>query len=1092
MGRLRPGVPAWLVLPLWLAGCGGGGASSFVQPPPPPVADFSISIPSGPLTVNQGASSQPVVVTVNSLNGFSGTVQISLSGLPSGVTSNPVSPFGVAAGSSASVIFGAAASATTGNFTVMAQGSSGALSHSGSLSLTIQPAAAAALPRTTFVRTDSIAAADNSAGEPHHRHAVYDAARKQVFAANRAMNRVEVFSSIDLTRKAQLAVPAASSADLSADGATLWIGTVTNDAVAIDPQSLQIRARYTIPALAPVPNSAFDRPEELLAMANGNLMVRLRQASQSEALLALWNPISNSMVNLTSAEPQLFQNGLGAMARSGDHSRLVVAASDSSGELAVFDANGNAVSGPRGLGNGSIPLVAANADGSRIAVVLAANGGSQLFLLDGALNSVAGPLSSQVASMVFARDGSSLSVTQKLPGSGAITILDGRDLHVLGQVPDAAVEGNPSELEDADETGALFGLGNRGVVLVDASKPINLAGAAPIFSAAPMMQPSEGPSAGGTVTTVTGQNFSALTELNFGTQVATNPSVIGNTQIQVSSPPNVASGPSNVTAYFSNGWLALAPDAFSYGPQILQVLPNTAAKGGGDTIQIYGYGFGSDASKVTVKIAGASATVQKLDSAAALGLASDYPFSLERVTLTVPAGGAGKADVVVSTPTGSATGTRALQYLQSVQSFAKPGFYRFILYDQKRQRLYLTNIEHLDVFDLASQQFLGTIQPPGGPSLTSGLRGLSLTPDASQLIVADFGAQSVYLMDPDTRTGSAIAVGGVAGFANSGPARVAATSTQTVFVGLSGEGGTTGGCSACLAQMNLAVSPPAIQPAPQPEVTAITGTPLVQGNAAGDHVFVVFGTAPGGPVASWSATVPNQFATANANSSAIDLGVSADGTSFATQNNATTEIRASDLSLAAVPALAEITQIPGRVIAPGLAMHPSGALLYQPFLTGAPGAAATRGGVDIFDARSGVLRLRVFLPEQLLTDVDALHGSFLAVDETGARLFALTSSDGTAQNAAVTVVQLANVPLAIGTISPNAGSTAGGTALTIRGSGFQAGASAKLGGKPAAVVFKDGSTLTITTPALAGGPQQIIITNPDGESVQVDAAFVAN
>jgi len=37
----------------------------------------------------------------------------------------------------------------------------------------------------------------------------------------------------------------------------------------------------------------------------------------------------------------------------------------------------------------------------------------------------------------------------------------------------------------------------------------------------------------------------------------------------------------------------------------------------------------------------------------------------------------------------------------------------------------------------------------------------------------------------------------------------------------------------------------------------------------------------------------------------------------------------------------------------------------------------------------------------------AFHGSFLATDENGQRVFAITSSDGTPQNAALTVVQLA-------------------------------------------------------------------------------------
>lgn len=76
----------------------------------------------------------------------------------------------------------------------------------------------------------------------------------------------------------------------------------------------------------------------------------------------------------------------------------------------------------------------------------------------------------------------------------------------------------------------------------------------------------------------------------------------------------------------------------------------------------------------------------------------------------------------------------------------------------------------------------------------------------------------------------------------------------------------------------------------------------------------------------------------------------------------------------------------------------------------------------------------------LSTDQDGLHGTFLTVDENGQRLFALTTSG-------VTVLQLSNVPLGIGTIAPAAGPVTGGTSLTIRGSGFQSGAKATLWGK---------------------------------------------
>jgi hypothetical protein len=121
----------------------------------------------------------------------------------------------------------------------------------------------------------------------------------------------------------------------------------------------------------------------------------------------------------------------------------------------------------------------------------------------------------------------------------------------------------------------------------------------------------------------------------------------------------------------------------------------------------------------------------------------------------------------------------------------------------------------------------------------------------------------------------------------------------------------------------------------------------------------------------------------------------------------------------------------------------------------------------------------------LSTDIDALHGVFLAIDENGQRIFALTTSG-------LTLVQLANVPLAIGTISPASAPASGGATLTIRGSGFQSGATVTIGGKSAAATFVDINTLTVTTPPLTAGPQQILVTNPDGETATLAAAFTAN
>src|SRR5258707_14462337 len=148
---------------IFLSGCGGGGGGR-TQPPPPPQPDFTIGLSTSTVNIAQGSSSASVSVIVHGLNGFSGSVQVTLSGVPAGVTSNPASPFSVSSGQAVAVIIGASPNSATGQFTVSAQASSGILSHSAPFSLTVQTGVALNLPRSTFLRNDSVAAAAVFAG----------------------------------------------------------------------------------------------------------------------------------------------------------------------------------------------------------------------------------------------------------------------------------------------------------------------------------------------------------------------------------------------------------------------------------------------------------------------------------------------------------------------------------------------------------------------------------------------------------------------------------------------------------------------------------------------------------------------------------------------------------------------------------------------------------------------------------------------------------------------------------------------------------------------------------------------------------------
>ena len=133
----------WLCL-IALAGilCGctspvstGGGTT------PPPAPDFTIAVSASSLTLTAGGSAQPVTLTATALNGFTGTIQVTVSSLPSGVTISPAA-LTLMPGTPLQVSFTAATTAAAGTVNLQFTGTSGSLSHAAPLQLTVNAAVA--------------------------------------------------------------------------------------------------------------------------------------------------------------------------------------------------------------------------------------------------------------------------------------------------------------------------------------------------------------------------------------------------------------------------------------------------------------------------------------------------------------------------------------------------------------------------------------------------------------------------------------------------------------------------------------------------------------------------------------------------------------------------------------------------------------------------------------------------------------------------------------------------------------------------------------------------------------------------------------
>ena len=97
------------------------------------VPDFTLSATPASLGITQGTMGSSTI-TVNPINGFSGSVNLSISGLPSGVTAsfNPPSPT-----SASTLTLTAASNAATGTVTLTVTGTSGTLTRATSITLTV-------------------------------------------------------------------------------------------------------------------------------------------------------------------------------------------------------------------------------------------------------------------------------------------------------------------------------------------------------------------------------------------------------------------------------------------------------------------------------------------------------------------------------------------------------------------------------------------------------------------------------------------------------------------------------------------------------------------------------------------------------------------------------------------------------------------------------------------------------------------------------------------------------------------------------------------------------------------------------------------
>jgi len=124
------------------------------------------------------------------------------------------------------------------------------------------------------------------------------------------------------------------------------------------------------------------------------------------------------------------------------------------------------------------------------------------------------------------------------------------------------------------------------------------------------INPTSGPTTGGTVVTITGVNFNGQATVKFDTTLITNYSVTSSTSITATSPPHAA-GAVNVVVTNPDGQSSTLTNAFTYvvpppaAPTVASITPGTGPTSGNTPVTITGTNFRAGA---TVTIGGVAAT----------------------------------------------------------------------------------------------------------------------------------------------------------------------------------------------------------------------------------------------------------------------------------------------------------------------------------------------------------------------------------------------------------------------------------------------------------------------------------------------------
>jgi IPT/TIG domain len=568
------------------------------------------------------------------------------------------------------------------------------------------------------------------------------------------------------------------------------------------------------------------------------------------------------------------------------------------------------------------------------------------------------------------------------------------------------------------------------------------------------VEPAVGSTLGGTTVTIEGSGFVAGATVTIGSK-ATSVEVKSETEIKATTAATAAGAHEVVVADEKGTSVEGASFTYIAPPKVTSITPVEGPAAGGTTVKIKGTGFREGS---TVKIGGSAKSVTDV--------------SETEITAKTAAGSAGKDEVVVTDNYGAST--------------AGPSF------------SYIAPPKVSSVSPVEGSTVGGTAIKVKGSGF---LKGSTVAVGGAATSVVVVSETEITAKTPATSAGKhEVVVTDVGGASTGGPEFTYVTPPKVSSV-LPVEGPTAGGTavvikgSGFLEGSSVTIGKAAV------EVEVVSETEITAKTAAGvagkDEVVVGYASgvvSTGGPSFSYvaapkvSSVSPSEGTTAGGTSVKIKGSGFLKGSTVAVGGAATGVVVVSETEITAkTPATSagkhEVVVTDGGGAS---SAGPEFTFVAPPTVTTVePSSGSTAGGTSVVIKGTGFLAGSTVTIGAKATAVEIVSEKEIkaktAAGVAGKDEVVVGYASGVVSSSGPLFTYIA--PPTVSSVTPAEGSTAGGTSVKIKGTGFVAGAKVKIGEEATGVVIVSETEITAKTAATAAGKDEVVIEDEKGSSV---------